>query len=414
MPYLPRVLGEQRLLNTRFLWAIASGAALTLQPVVVGAQQLIEVEETVVEQVQPLPIEQRSQVTYDAYILGPGDGLQIELLDLPELSGTFSIGPDGTLYLPRLRALYVEGLTIEELRYFLTEQFSTYVRDPQVYVRPVRYRPIRIYIGGEVRRPGYYTLSGDTDLTQLSTSAEATQLQAGTATSTNRPGLGQLPGGAAATAGGSGLSTFGAVFPTVFDAIRTAQGITPFSNLSNVQVTRKRALGLGGGRIRTNLDFLSLITEGNESQNIRLFDGDVVSVSKSNVVMREQLLKAGQTNLTPQFMSVFVSGRVKKPGGVTLPQGSVLNQALSLAGGPQLLRGKVEFIRFTREGEIDRRIFKYQPGAAANAQNNPVLMAGDLINVNESILSAGIGVMNELTAPAVGIYSVYSLFNNFN
>ena len=380
----------------------------------VGAQQLIKVEETVVEQGQPLPLEQRSQITYDAYILGPGDGLQIELLDLPELSGRFSIGPDGTLYLPRLRALYVEGLTVEELRYFLTEQFSTYVRDPQVYVRPVRYRPIRIYIGGEVRRPGYYTLSGDRDLSTLSTAAEATQLQAGTATSTTRPGLGQVPGGAAAGAGGSGLITFGAVFPTVFDAIRTAQGITPYSNLSKVQVTRKRALGIGGGRIRTNLDFLSLITDGNESQNIRLFDGDVVAVSKSKVVLREQLLKAGQTNLTPQFMNVFVSGRVKNPGGVTLPQGSVLNQALSLAGGIQLLRGKVEFIRFTREGEIDRRIFKYKPGAASDAPNNPVLMAGDIINVNESILSAGIGVMNELTSPAVGIYSVYSIFNNFN
>ena len=380
----------------------------------VGAQQLIKVEETVVEQGQPLPLEQRSQITYDAYILGPGDGLQIELLDLPELSGRFSIGPDGTLYLPRLRALYVEGLTVEELRYFLTEQFSTYVRDPQVYVRPVRYRPIRIYIGGEVRRPGYYTLSGDRDLSTLSTAAEATQLQAGTATSTTRPGLGQVPGGAAAGAGGSGLITFGAVFPTVFDAIRTAQGITPYSNLSKVQVTRKRALGIGGGRIRTNLDFLSLITDGNESQNIRLFDGDVVAVSKSKVVLREQLLKAGQTNLTPQFMNVFVSGRVKNPGGVTLPQGSVLNQALSLAGGIQLLRGKVEFIRFTKEGEIDRRIFKYKPGAASDAPNNPVLMAGDIINVNESILSAGIGVMNELTSPAVGIYSVYSIFNNFN
>ena len=47
------------------------------------------------------------------------------MLDLPELSGGFSIGPDGTLYLPRLRALDVEGLTVEELRYFLTQQFSS-------------------------------------------------------------------------------------------------------------------------------------------------------------------------------------------------------------------------------------------------------------------------------------------------
>ena len=107
----------------------------------------------------------------------PGDGLQIELLDLPELSGRFSIGPDGTLYLPRLRALYVEGLTIEELRGFLTQQFKTYVRDPQVYVRPVAYRPIRIYVGGEVKRPGYYTLTGVQSTTEDLTPPSTTTRQ---------------------------------------------------------------------------------------------------------------------------------------------------------------------------------------------------------------------------------------------
>jgi len=75
--------------------------------------------------------------SYDAYILGPGDSLEVELLNIPELSGRFSIGPDGTLVLPRLRALVVEGLTVEELRYFLTEQFKAYVKSPQLYVRPV-------------------------------------------------------------------------------------------------------------------------------------------------------------------------------------------------------------------------------------------------------------------------------------
>ena len=247
---------------------------------------------------QPITLEQRAQVTYDAYILGPGDGLQIELFDMPELSGSFYIGPDGTLCLPRLRALYVEGLTVEELRIFLTQQFKTYVRDPQVYVRPVAYRPIRVYVGGEVKRPGYYTLSGESKLSNLSESAERRQLETGTATDLTRPGLGQLPGGASGGSGGSGLSTFGAVFPTVFDAIRSANGITPYTDLSKVQVVRKRAEGLGGGRIKTNLNFLSLITEGNESQNIRLFDGDTLNISKSPIVLRDQLLKAGQSNLS--------------------------------------------------------------------------------------------------------------------
>jgi polysaccharide export outer membrane protein len=366
---------------------------------------------------QPLPTRapsasplQRSRVVYDAYILGPGDSLQVELLDIPELSGTFSIGPDGTMYLPRLRALYVEGLTVEELRYFLTQQFKTYVKNPQLYVRPVRYRPIRIYVGGEVKRPGYYTLSGSQELRSLSEQAETSQLRAGTATEETRPGLNQLPGGAPA-AGGGELSTFGALFPTVFDAIRTAQGITPFSDLAQVQVTRRQAMSAGGGRIRTNLNFLTLITEGNESQNIRLFDGDVVSVGKSPVVLREQLLKAGQTNLSPQFIQVFVSGRVVTPGGVTLPQGSSLNQALSLAGGTKLLKGKVEFVRFTREGEVDRRLFSYSPNSANATYTNPILMSGDIIRVQDSALSAGIGVLSEVTTPLLGIYSIYALSN---
>ena len=127
-----------------------------------------------------------------------------------------------------------------------------------------------------------------------------------------------------------------------------------------MQVTRKQSEGRGG-RIRTNLNFISLITEGNESQNIRLFDGAVVSVGKSKKVIRQQLLKAGQSNLSPQFIEVFVTGRVNEPGGISLPQGSSLNQAIAIAGGASLIRGKVEFVRFTQEGETDRRLFKYDP-----------------------------------------------------
>ena len=378
----------------------------------VCAQQPLAGEGTPNEQVQPLPLEQRAQITYDAYILGPGDSIQIEVLDLPELSGTFSIGPDGTMYLPRLRALYVEGLTIEELRLFVTEQLRSYVIEPELYVRPIRYRPIRVYIGGEVKRPGYYTLSGDTELTRLSTSAEATRLSAGDATAITRPTLNQQP--IASSAGSNGISTFGSVFPTVFDAIRTAQGITPYSDLATVEVTRRKTLSSGGGRIRTKLNFLSLITEGDETQNIRLFDGDVVSVSKSPEVLREQLLKAGQTNLTPQFLQVYVSGRVEDPGAVTLPQGSSLVQAIDLAGGTKVLHGKVEFIRFTREGEIDRRIFGFKSDAPASDYRNPVLMAGDVIRLRETALTKSLAVIDEITTPAVGVYSVFSLFDGFS
>ena len=245
---------------------------------------------------QEVSQERRSQINHSSYILGPGDGLQIDLLDLPELSGNFSIGPDGTLYLPRLRALYVEGLTIDELNSLLTEQFRTYVRDPQVYIRPVIYRPVRLYVGGAVRRPGYYTLSGVQSFTGDISSLSVNQVESQSA---------GLTSGNSNTTSISGGSSSKTLFPTVFDAIRAAQGITPYSDLAKVQVTRKQAQGLGGGRIRTNLNFLSLITDGDESQNIRLFDGDVLNVSKSNNLMHDQLLKAGQTNLSPQFINVY-------------------------------------------------------------------------------------------------------------
>ena len=396
-----------------------AGMALCLYAPLARAQGLIDkpAANAVVMKgfTKPLRLDQRANINYDAYILGPGDGIEIELADLDELSGQFSIGPDGTIYLPRLRALYIEGLTIEELRDFLTEQFRAYVIDPQVYVRPITYRPVRIYVGGEVKRPGYYTLSGDTELTNISSTAEKNQLGGFSDSDNSRPGLGQTPGFAnRLSSGDGGISTFGAIFPTVFDAIRRAQGITPYSNLSEVQVTRRRAREKGGGRMRTQLNFLSLLTEGDETQNIRLFDGDVVNVGRSSKVLREQLLLAGQTNLTPQFMQVYVNGQVQDGGPKVLPQGSSLMQAIDLAGGVKVLHGKVEFVRFTREGEIDKRVFRFKKGVPAGDYRNPVLMAGDIINLRQTFLTKSIDLINEITSPAVGIYSTYSLYERFS
>ena len=126
--------------------------------------------------------------------------------------------------------------------------------------------------------------------------------------------------------------------------------------------------------------------------------------------MRDQQLKACQTNLSLQFLQVYVSGRVKTPGATTLPQGSSLNLAINSAGRQELLYGNIKFVRFTREGELDCRIFSYNPNAADYTFASPILTGGDIIRVQESALSAGIGLLNELTGPFVELYSVYSIF----
>ena len=195
----------------RYLGLAAFTCFLVFSQAVQGmAQQL--------QQSQPLNLESRAKVSYDAYAIGPGDVLQIELVDLPELSGTFPIGPDGSLYLPRLRSLYVEGLTLQELRDLLTQQFSTYVLEPQIYIRPIRYRPIRVYVGGEVRRPGFYTLNG-----AQSSEAEIASVNNNNVVAQGSTALGEgVSSVQSSLASGSSSTT---LFPTVFDAIRTAQGI---------------------------------------------------------------------------------------------------------------------------------------------------------------------------------------------
>ena len=332
------------------------------------------------------------------------------MLDIPEYSGVFTVSPDGTLYVPRLRSTFVEGLTVNQLRNHLTEQFRNFVREPQIFITVDSYRPIRVYIGGEVSRPGYYYLSDQQSVTN------------GSGGSIVQPELSEIDTGnsflkapfstPSAAIGGKSVNR-GLRLPTVFDALRSAGGITPFSNLSKVSVTRNLPRDSGGKKIRTTLDFIPLITEGNESQNIRLFDGDSVHVARSEVEMREQIIKAGQSNLSPDFIQVFVTGRVREPGSKVLPQGSSLDQAIASAGGQKLIRGQVEFIRFNRNGTTDRRKFFVGSTNPAGSYKNPILMAGDLVRVNDSPLSATLTVLEELSTPSIGIYSMYSLIRGF-
>lgn len=343
-----------------------------------------------------------SGVSTEPYILGPGDSVFIEHFNLPELSGTFSIGPDGVIYLPRLRSLQVGGLTIDELRFFLTDQYRAYLKSPQLYITPVVYRTVRVYIGGEVVRPGYYSLSVPR-WTSIGETQQTSELQ---------------PSYIGPKATDNKVPQYGAVeddstyrrWPTLFDAIQLARGVTIYSDLSNVRVTRNRPIGAGGGKKQATIDFSSVMMGGEESLNIRLFDGDKIYVPKADKEIKEQLLLASRTNLSPPFIDIFVSGRVQDPGKKTLPQGSTLNQAIASAGGPKLLRGGVQFLRFGRDGESDFRQFSYNSSAKSGDYKNPVLMDGDIVRINDSLFSAGVNVLNEVTGPAVGIYSVYSLF----
>ena len=308
--------------------------------------------------------------------------------------------------MPRLKFINVSGYTIKQLKQALTEKYKEFLLNPDIGISIVTYRPIRIFIGGEVSRPGYYTLSNYQNTTLLDDAVDRGELSdpfGEIESQINAPNF-ILSGN---------LQSAPLFFPTVFDAIQRAEGITPFSDLSKIKVTRVIPEFKGGGRKKALLDFLSLIVDGDDNQNIRLYDGDTIFVEKNDDVITDQIIKAGQTNLNPRFITIFITGRVLEPGKVQVPTGTSLNNAITLAGGTKILKGKIEFIRFTNAGTIDKRKFNYAPNSKTNTYKNPILRKGDIVRVRESLVTSSLGVITEVTAPFVNVFSVYGFFDNF-
>ena len=54
--------------------------------------------------------------------------------------------------------MYVEGLTITELTELLNEAYSDYVKEPNVNLEIIEYKPVNLFIEGEVANPGNYSL----------------------------------------------------------------------------------------------------------------------------------------------------------------------------------------------------------------------------------------------------------------
>ena len=340
------------------------------------------------------------------YLLGVGDQLFILLNYLPEYTGYFNIDPDGTINLPGLdETIYVEGLTVGEVKNILLKKYSEFVINPDLSVFISTYRPITVYIRGEVKVPGLYTLRGsqnsltipdaimnnaDIDLKDEIVQNEIIGNQMKPLT--------------------RGYSNTG--FPTVYDVLRSARGITPYSDLSSITVVRKNNESNGGGQIMTQLDFLKLFKEGDLSQNIRVFDQDVITVSKNKEVIFEQLVEANKSNLSPLTVKVLVTGNVQSRGVIELPRGSSLNQAIETSGREKLLTGKIKFLRYNEKGIVEKRSFSLNRFAKHNSYQNPILNEGDIIHVSRSIVGRSSDLIREIASPLVNSYTIYKIFTD--
>jgi polysaccharide biosynthesis/export protein len=135
----------------RALWAVAcAGAAIgvfLMIPRVSGAEP------------PPAAVDTR-------YRIGPEDVLRISVWGNEELTLDVVVRPDGLISLPLIQDVQAEGLMVAELAGIIRKRLTAFVKNPQVAVIVLQVNAPKIFVLGNVVRPGPYPLRGDVSVLQ--------------------------------------------------------------------------------------------------------------------------------------------------------------------------------------------------------------------------------------------------------
>lgn len=248
----------------------------------------------------------------DAYALGPGDVIAISIFNVPEYSGSQQVSADGSLNLPVIGSININGLTLQEAGSAISVAYRAELRYPQVTVVLEKPRPLRVAISGEVSRPGLYTLTPAGD----------------------------------------------AQFPTVAQALQTAGGVTQAADLRGVQLRRLN----GRGPVQVvKLDLWQLLNNGDVRQDLPLRDGDAIVIGETNAVDIAETNRLSASNLastSTQPITIAVVGEVFRPGAYEFTGGAegggrtTVTQVVQKAGGikPSADLRHIQVRRLTRSG----------------------------------------------------------------
>ncbi len=252
------------------------------------------------------------------YTLGAGDLIRVDILDVPEYSGEYLILNDGTLSLPLIGRLQVEGLTVPRLTNLITEKYTPYVQQPSATVSIVSPRPMTIAVAGEVNRPGSYIVPLAVPNTQTR------QYQ----------------------------------FYKVTQLLQQAGGLTQAADLSQVQIQR-----INPTQQVITVNLKELLEDGNLAQDLVLRDGDTILVPTSTTLDPNTIRQITTASFAPETIDPFpitIVGEVFEPGTHMVGQDPVasgeppkLTEAITIAGGITPLANirEVELYRLTKKGE---------------------------------------------------------------
>ena len=214
-------------------------------------------------------IQSASPATYQ---IGATDVLGIKVFGEEALSNNYTVDSDGSITFPLLGRVQVGGKTTREIEDHLIALLAAgYIRKPQVSVEIAQYRSRSIFVIGEVKSPGRYTINGPQTLLEV-------------------------------------IAHAGSTTPTASDTIivqRYRDGIAAAVSVP----------ALPGDAQSAEIFRVSLteLREGRLNVNILLQDSDTIIV--------------------PPAERFYVTGFVRQPGSFVLRPGMTVRQAIAEAGG---------------------------------------------------------------------------------
>tara|TARA_B100001093_G_scaffold256916_1_gene245681 strand:- start:31168 stop:32283 length:1116 start_codon:yes stop_codon:yes gene_type:complete len=308
------------------------------------------------------------------YIIGIGDTLRIEILkDNPNFSKSTKVDITGKIEIPEFDRVYVAGLSLSELTSILNEKYSKIIKDPDINIEVIGYRPINVYLDGEIQNPGvqkFYLLNDENRRLEQ--------------------------------------------FPTLFEVIQEAGGITNYADLTKVEIIRDDTISNGGGKIKTEINFLDFFLKGDNTLNLRIFDGDFIKIKKTNLPITGQISKALQSNINPKTIKIIINGQVEVQGTLTINKNSSLNDAILYAGGFKVGKGKIKILSFKSDGNYVKKIVNYKKNSRKGSESNPFLSNGDVVLVGRNAFSKANNYINEVSLPFVNIYTILRVFDLTN
>jgi polysaccharide export outer membrane protein len=267
------------------------------------------------------------------YEIGPGDVLKVVVIGQSQMTGDFAIDPEGMVNFPILGKIKASQHTTLELERKMTTLLADGIlRRPQVSVSVIEYGSQRVFVAGEVSRPGRYPLKADRTLLALLGDVGQLGANVGHEVIVIRP-----PSSVAA--GGVTTSTSAAEPTATPNASSGAAG----SGSSTADPTGAAVPSVPG---------LPFVAAGSEVFRVSLLE------LQSGNPEKNVALKTGDTVYFPKASQVYVMGSVARPGPYRYQEGMTVLQALTLAGGvtDRGSQGRTKVVRMVDGKKVEKKI----------------------------------------------------------